>query len=78
MPRGTWAVVTDHELMLPAMLIKTVQMTEPTRMVMLATMVIKVENPGIQGCLRVCSTIPLSGTTEVSQDQGSASGIIRT
>lgn len=59
MPRGTWVAVTVHELMPPAILIRAVQMAEPTRMVMLAMRVIEVENPGIQGCLSVYSVIPL-------------------
>ena len=64
MPRGTWVAAIVHELMPPAFLIRTVQMAEPTRMVMLAMTVIEVENPGIQGCLRVYSVIPLGGIME--------------
>jgi len=61
MPSGTWVEVIVHGLMFPAILIRTVQMAEPTRMDMPAAAAIRAENEGIQGCLRVYSTIPLDG-----------------
>ena len=63
MPRGTWVAVIVHELMRPAILIRAVQMAEPTRMNMLATVVTMAQDEAIQGRLRVHSIIPLGGIT---------------
>lgn len=59
MPRETLLVVTVHELIRPAVLMRAVQMDEVTRADMPAMTASKAENQGIQGYLRVYSIIPL-------------------
>ena len=68
--------VIVHELMLPTIAIRAVQMAEPTRMHTPATTVIRAENEGIQVWLRVYSTIPLGGITvsEPSPKMGDRDG----
>jgi len=74
MPRGTWAGRTIHVLTSPALLMRTVQRAEPARTNMLATTAAKVDTKNAQ----VCLITPLGGVKEVSPEQRSVSGTVRT